>query len=58
MKKSDKKVVKVGVKGAEEGTQGSLFSCESLGKKIPDEKDMDKSTYRLFTKGRPFTIKV
>lgn len=58
MKKSDKKVVKVVGKGAEEATQGSLFSDESLGKKSPDEKDRDESTYRLFTKGRPFTIKI
>lgn len=58
MKKSDKKVVRVGGKDTEEGTQGNLFSYESINKKGPDEKDMNKSTYRLFTKGRPFTIKV
>ncbi len=58
MKKSDKKVVKVNVKGAEEGTQVSLFSYEGFDKKSTDEKDVDKSTYRLVTKGRPFTIKV
>jgi len=58
MKKHVIKVEKTSKGSVEEGKQGNLFNY-----KIEDdskggvEKERDTSTYRLFTKGRPFTIK-